>query len=187
MMVSPSAASYFLSSDGNLLMVFKSSKMASYSFVFPTKSFSLLPKCKIRYFNFYINLPIRLESTDIYFSELWLSVKHQFCSIKKMLYCLWLFPTAVCSFLRALQLKCGTAVASWLGVCMPRWIPASQQWAWQSLMLLTGTELQKWLTWKVLCWYIHTGYAPNRWTEGDPTGFSVCNFNQFNLDMEHQA
>lgn len=59
-MVSPSAASYF-SCDGTLLTVFENSKMAHYGFVFPTKSFSLLPRCKIRYFNFYINLSVRLE------------------------------------------------------------------------------------------------------------------------------
>lgn len=106
MMVSPSAASRFLSCDRNLLVVFESSKMAHYGFVFPTKSFSLLPKCKIRYFNFYMNLPVILESTDISFSELWLSLKHQSCSIKKTLYCWWLLPTAVCSYLKAVQLKC---------------------------------------------------------------------------------
>lgn len=174
MMVSSSAASY-VNCDRNLLWEFKDDFL-----------WLLFPKCKIRYFNFCMNLPIRLESTDIYFSELWLSFKHQFCSIKMMLYCLWLLPTAVCSFLKALQLKCGTAVAFWL--CLHAQMNCSwpaAPWAWQSLMFLTGAELQKWLIWKVLCWCIHTGYAQSRLTEGDPIGFSVCNFNQFNLGMEH--
>lgn len=104
-MVSLSVASY-LSCDRNLLMVLESSKMASYGFVFPTKLFSLLPKCKIRYFNLYMNFPVRLKSPDIYFSELWLSLKHQSCSIKEMFRGSWLLSTAVCSYMEALQMKC---------------------------------------------------------------------------------
>lgn len=101
-MVSPS----YLIHDRSLLMLLGSSEMTSYGFVFPTKSFSLLPKGKIRYLNFSLYLPVRLESVDIYFSELWLSLKHQSCSIKRMFYCLWLLPTAVYSYLKAIQLRC---------------------------------------------------------------------------------
>jgi len=50
--VNPLAALYFLGCDRNLLTVFKNSKMAHYGFAFPTKSFSMLLKCKIRYFKF---------------------------------------------------------------------------------------------------------------------------------------